>query len=62
MRYPRQKGVWRKVESISYYSPTNNPHPGYPCSAVLELECGHSVGRKASAPIPKKVYCTECTS
>lgn len=51
---------WYKVVGVARYSPTNNPHPSYPCSVVLELECGHFLHRKAAQPIPKKARCKEC--
>ena len=53
---------WRKVVGYERYSPTNNPHPSYPCTVMLQLECGHEVHRKASQvhSMPKKVRCSEC--
>jgi hypothetical protein len=51
---------FRKVIKAESYSPTNNPHPWYPCSLILTLECGHESGRKASEGIPKKVRCIQC--
>ncbi len=50
----------KKVIKTYTYSPTNNPHPGYDCSRVLVLACGHEIGRKAAIPIPKRAYCWEC--
>ena len=54
------KRIYRKVIGHECYSPTNNPHPGYPCSLILKLECGHEQGRKMSQGIPHKALCIEC--
>jgi len=51
---------FRKVVKVERYSPTNNPHPSYPCSLMLYLECGHQVGRKASQGVPKRARCFQC--
>ena len=50
----------KRVVSNYTYSPTNNPHPGYDCSRVLVLECGHEKGAKASIRIPVRARCDEC--
>jgi hypothetical protein len=59
-KMPIQKGILRKVLTYETYSPTNNPHPGYPCSVVLKLECGHELRRKWSQGIPQRAKCTQC--
>lgn len=61
MKYPRGMFVWRKVVRTWSYSPTNNPHPGHPCSLVLVLECGHEIGRKMSQGVPGKAMCYQCS-
>lgn len=50
----------KRVVRYERYSPTNNPHPGYPCSIALYLECGHEQHRKASQGVPKKARCFQC--
>lgn len=56
------KRIWRKVISYESYSHTNNPHPLYPCSLFIKLECGHELRRKSSEGVPKKAACWECES
>ena len=54
------KHIWRKVVSYERYSPTNNPHPSYPCSLIIKLECGHELPHKYSQGVPKKMACLFC--
>lgn len=52
--------IWREVVGSDTDSPTNNPHPGYPCTLWLHLSCGHEVRRKMSQGVPRRAACPIC--
>ena len=54
------KRIWRKVVGHYSYSPTNNPHPSYDCSLIIQLECGHELPRKMAHGVPQKMACYDC--
>lgn len=53
-----RKTPLKKVVSDRTYRLPSCPRNG--CGRELTLECGHTIRRKGSQPVPKRAHCPDC--
>jgi hypothetical protein len=57
---PRSVLLGPFVAVRSSYTYTTRNHPHGTSTRCLELECGNSLRRKGSVPVPRRASCAEC--